>query len=161
MKITEKQLRKIIQEEASELALEAQGMEEPSEDLNIVKDEYDNDPVGMLEQCMVYVEDVLRSQADPKEALVEAQGIIDDTLEEIRQALLDWAMSSHPEIQSDKLGYMADEMRDREALKMDEGDDVLEIDLAEGEEEAVDEGEADETADLHESRWGRLAGLKG
>lgn len=160
MKITEKQLRKIIQEEASELALEAQGMEEPEEDLFVGgEDPSDMDPVGMLEQCMVYVEDALRSQSDPKEAQVEAQGIIDDTLPRLRQALLDWALSSHPQIQADKADYMADEMRGR--AELDESDDVLEIDLAEGEEEAVDEGEVDETADLHESRWGRLAGLKG
>ena len=160
MKITEKQLRKIIQEEASELALEAQGMEEPEEDLFAGgEDPTGMDPIGMLEQCMSEVRRALRSKADPDEAQEEAQIIIDDTLEELREALLNWAYSSHAEVQSDKLDYMADDMRGR--AELDEGDDVLEIDLAEGEEEAVDEGEADETADLHESRWGRLAGLKG
>lgn len=160
MKITEKQLRKIIQEEASELALEAQGMEEPEEDLFAGgEDPTGMDPIGMLEQCMSDVRDVLSSKADPDEAQEEAQVIIDGTLEDLRDALLNWAYSSHAEAQSDKLDYMADDMRGRGEL--DEGDDVLEIDLAEGGEEAVDEGEVDETADLHESRWGRLAGLKG
>jgi len=160
MKITEKQLRKIIQEEASELALEAQGMEEPEEDLNIgYEDPTGMDPIGMLEQCMSDVQDVLRSKADPDEAQEEAQVIIDGTLEDLREALLNWALSSHPQIQADKADYMADDIRDR--AELDEGDDMLELDLAEGEEEAADEGEVDETADLHESRWGRLAGLKG
>ena len=120
MRVKESMIRRIIKEEAKRVLREGSfpeeiesvyGEEPPSE----MRDESSSkmDPTGLVEMYMTHIEDLFADGDDPDDAMSEAEGMIDDLCEELKDSMHMWLRSHLGEEQSDSDEYESDMAEDR------------------------------------------------
>ena len=120
MRVKESMIRRIIKEEAKRVLREGSfpeeidavyGKEPPSE----MRDESSSkmDPPGLVEMYMTHIEDLFADGDDPDDAMSEAEGMIDDLCEELKDSMHMWLRSHLGEEQSDSDEYESDMAEDR------------------------------------------------
>jgi len=120
MRISESMIRRIIKEEAQHAMsegsfheeIEAVYGEEPSSEM---RDDPSSkmDPTGLVEMYMTHIEDLFADGDDPHEAMSEAEGIIDDLCEELKDSMHMWLRSYLREEQGARGEYERDMAEDR------------------------------------------------
>jgi hypothetical protein len=100
MRLKESTIRRIIKEEAKRVMregafpeeVEAVYGEEPSSEM---RDESSSkmDPTGLVEMYMTHIEDLFVGGYDPDDAMSEAEGMIDDLCEELKDSMHMWLRS--------------------------------------------------------------------
>ena len=120
MRISESMIRRIIKEEAKRAMSEGSfpeeieavyGKEPPSE----MRDESSSkmDPAGLVEMYMTHIEDLFADGDDPDDAMSEAEGMIDDLCEELKDSMHMWLRSHLREEQGSRGEYESDMAEDR------------------------------------------------
>jgi len=127
MKLTESKIRRIIKEEAKRVMREGAFPEEveavygkpPPE----MEDEFSSswsptvtnsmDPTGLVEKYMTEIEDLFVGGYDPDDAMSEAEGMIDDLCEELKDSMHMWLRSYLREEQVARDEYERDMAEDR------------------------------------------------
>jgi hypothetical protein len=120
MRVKESMIRRIIKEEAKRVLREGSfpeeieavyGEEPPSE----MRDESSSkmDPTGLVEMYMTHIEDLFAEGDDPHEAMSEAEGMIDDLCEELKDSMHMWLRSYLREEQGTRGEYERDMAEDR------------------------------------------------
>ena len=120
MRISESMIRRIIKEEAMRAMsegsfpeeIEAVYGKEPSSEM---RDESSSkmDPTGLVEMYMTHIEDLFADGDDPDDAMSEAEGMIDDLCEELKDSMHTWLRSYIREEQSARGEYESDMAEDR------------------------------------------------
>jgi len=120
MRISESMIRRIIKEEAQRAMsegsfpeeIEAVYGKEPSSEM---RDESSSkmDPAGLVEMYMTHIEDLFTGGSDPDDAMSEAEGLIDDLCEELKDSMHMWLRSYIREEQSARGEYESDMAEDR------------------------------------------------
>ena len=95
-------IRRIIKEEAKRV-------------LNENEDESSSkmDPAGLVEMYMTHIEDLFAGGSDPDDAMSEAEGMIDDLCEELKDSMHMWLRSYIREEQNARGEYESDMAEDR------------------------------------------------
>ena len=120
MRIKESMIRRIIKEEAKRVLregsfpeeIEAVYGKEPSSEM---RDDSSSkmDPPGLVEMYMTHIEDLFAGGDDPDDAMSEAEGMIDDLCEELKDSMHMWLRSHLGEEQSARGEYESDMAEDR------------------------------------------------
>jgi len=109
MRLKESTIRRIIKEEAKRVMREGAfpeeveavyGEEPPSE----MRDESSSkmDPTGLVEMYMTHIEDLFVGGYDPDDAMSEAEDMIDDLCEELKDSMHMWLRSYLREEQAER-----------------------------------------------------------
>ena len=124
MRLKESVIRRIIKEEAKRVMREGAFPEEveavygkpPPE----MEDEFSSshssnsmDPTGLVEKYMTEIEDLFVGGYDPDDAMSEAEGMIDDLCEELKDSMHMWLRSYLREEQVTRGEYERDMEEDR------------------------------------------------
>jgi len=120
MRVKESMIRRIIKEEAKRVLregsfpeeIEAVYGEEPSSEM---RDDPSSkmDPTGLVEMYMTHIEDLFAEGDDPDDAMSEAEGMIDDLCEELKDSMHMWLRSYLREEQGVGGEYERDMAEDR------------------------------------------------
>jgi hypothetical protein len=124
MRLKESVIRKIIKEEAKRVMREAAFPEEveavygkpPPE----MEDEFSSshssstmDPVGLVEKYMTHIEDLFVGGYDHEDSMSEAEGMIDDLCEELKDSMHIWLREHLMENEADRGEHDRDMAEDR------------------------------------------------
>lgn len=124
MRLKESVIRRIIKEEAKRVIREAAFPEEveavygkpPPE----MEDEFSSshssnsmDPVGLVEKYMTDIEDLFRGGYDHEDSMSEAEGMIDDLCENLKDSMHIWLREYLMENEADRGEYERDMAEDR------------------------------------------------
>ena len=113
MKLTESTIRRIVKEEAKRVIRE--GHEEGGHSMGGPKD-----PTGLVEKYMTHIEDLFVGGYDPDDAMSEAEGMIDDLCEELKDSMHMWLREYLMDNEMDRAEYANDMEDDR---RMHDGED--------------------------------------
>ena len=102
MRITESMIRRIIKEETKRVIKE-----------NEADVEDKMDPTGLVEMYMTNIEDLFVGGYDPDDAMSEAEDMIDDLCEELKDSMHMWLRSYLREEQAERGEYERDMAEDR------------------------------------------------
>ena len=120
MRLNESTIRRIIKEEAKRVMREGSfpeevetvyGKEPPSEQHDEPSSKMD--PTGLVEKYMIDIEDLFVGGYDPDDAMSEAESMIDDLCEELKDSMHMWLRSYLREEQLDRAEYERDRLEDR------------------------------------------------
>jgi len=124
MSLSESKIRRIISEEAKRVLREGAFPEEveavygkpPPE----MEDEFSSfhssntmDPVGLVEKYMTNIEDLFVGGYDHEDSMSEAEGLIDDLCEELKDSMHMWLRSYLMENEADRGEHERDMAEDR------------------------------------------------
>ena len=123
MRLNESTIRRIIKEEAKRVMREGSFPEEVEEVEGVYGEEppseqHDEpsskmDPTGLVEKYMTHIEDLFVGGYDPDDAMSEAEGMIDDLCEELKDSMHMWLRSYLREEQVARGEYERDMEEDR------------------------------------------------
>ena len=127
MRLNESTIRRIIKEEAKRVMREGSfpeeveavyGKEPPSEQHDEPSSKMD--PTGLVEKYMIDIEDLFVGGYDPDDAMSEAESMIDDLCEELKDSMHMWLREYLMDNEMDRAEYANDMEDDR---RMHSGED--------------------------------------